>query len=72
MSDPLRSKLESRRTDDCPPDMSSVWEELLETDDRERYKMDINVLHAAVKKGNASFIMLSVVFVWNSKYLSCS
>nr|XP_018673312.1 TBC1 domain family member 4 [Ciona intestinalis] len=33
------------------PEMDQVWLELLETEEREKYKMDVSVLHAAVRKG---------------------
>ena len=51
LSDPLQDKLNYKDVEECPPDIYSVWEDMLETDNRERYKMDAEILFAAVRTG---------------------
>ncbi|CAK8684311.1 unnamed protein product [Clavelina lepadiformis] len=48
---PANMKLDYPEPDICPPAMNDVWIELLETDERNQYKIDQSVLHAAVRKG---------------------
>jgi len=50
-SDPLHDRLHYEDVEKCHPEMCSVWEDILETREREKYKMDRTMLHTAVRTG---------------------